>query len=92
MNYQFSWKIKLWSHYWSYSPEIWRYLKDIEREGKFIDKYIKLKHKIEHAEWDKEAGLWRFKIRNLETDEVFDDAAEFFINGGEKLLRTCMRW
>ena len=27
VNYQFSWKIKLWSHYYSYSPEIWEYLK-----------------------------------------------------------------
>lgn len=77
MNYQFSWKIKLWSHYWSYSPEIWRYLKDIEQENNFIEKYIKLKHQVESAIWDSEAGLWRFKIRNLQTDEVFDDAAEF---------------
>lgn len=23
VNYQFSWKVKLWSHFWSYAPEIW---------------------------------------------------------------------
>ncbi|KAJ4375879.1 hypothetical protein N0V83_001157 [Neocucurbitaria cava] len=82
VNYQFSWKIKLWSHYYSYSPEIWAYLKSIERENDFIEKYIKLRHRIERVEWDNVAGLWRCTIRNLETNEVFDDSAEFFINAG----------
>lgn len=82
VNYQFSWKIKLWSHYYSYAPEIWEYLKSIERENDFIQKYIKLRHQIEHVEWDDEAGLWRLKVRNLVTDEVIDDSAEFFINAG----------
>ncbi|KAJ9645779.1 hypothetical protein H2199_002819 [Coniosporium tulheliwenetii] len=82
VNYQFSWKIKLWSHYYSYSPEIWQYLKDIEVENDFIAKYIKLRHQIEHVQWDDDAGLWRLKIRNLESDEIIEDAAEFFINAG----------
>ncbi|KAL1646589.1 hypothetical protein SLS58_003175 [Diplodia intermedia] len=82
VNYQFTWKIKQWSHFYSYSPEIWRYLKDIEEENDFIKKYIRLRHQVEMAEWDSHAGVWRFKIRNLVTDEVFDDAAEFFINAG----------
>lgn len=82
VNYQFSWKIKLWSHYYSYAPEIWEYLKSIERENDFIQKYIKLRHQIEHVEWDDDAGIWRLKVRNLVTDECFDDSAEFFINAG----------
>ena len=82
VNYQFSWKIQPWTHYYSFSPEIWKYLKDIEQENNFISKYVKLRHQIEHVEWDDEAGVWRFKVRNLETDEVVDDAAEFFINAG----------
>ncbi|PVH93371.1 FAD/NAD(P)-binding domain-containing protein [Periconia macrospinosa] len=81
-NYQFTWKVKLWSHYYSYAPEIWEYLKEIERENDFIGKYIKLQHRIEHAEWDSSAGLWRLKIRNLATSEVIEDSAEFFINAG----------
>ncbi|KAE9967521.1 hypothetical protein BLS_006332 [Venturia inaequalis] len=63
-------------------PEIHAYLKEIEQENNFIDKYVRLRHAIEHAQWDSDAGLWRFKIRNLETDEVIEDAAEFFINAG----------
>lgn len=82
VNYQFSWKIKLWSHYYSYSPEIWEYLKSIERENDFIRKYIKLQHRIEHVEWDNEAGVWRLKVRNVETNKVINDSAEFFVNAG----------
>ncbi|KAF2114151.1 hypothetical protein BDV96DRAFT_577669 [Lophiotrema nucula] len=82
VNYQFSWKIKLWSHYYSYAPEIWDYLKDIERENDFISKYVKLRHQIEHVEWDDKAGVWRLRIRDLENGTVIDDSAEFFINAG----------
>jgi cation diffusion facilitator CzcD-associated flavoprotein CzcO len=82
VNYQFSWKIKLWSHYYSFSPEIHAYLKEIEQENDFINKYVKLRHAIEHAQWDSKAGLWRFNIRNLETSEIIQDSAEFFINAG----------
>jgi cation diffusion facilitator CzcD-associated flavoprotein CzcO len=82
VNYQFSWKIKLWSHYYSYSPEIWDYLKDIERENNFIEKYVKLRHQIEEIRWDDGPGVWRFRVRNLDTNEVIDDAAEYFVNAG----------
>lgn len=82
VNYQFTWKIKLWTHYYSYSSEIFEYLKDIEREGNFIEKYIKLRHEITRVEWDDDAGLWRVKARNIETGEEVEDAAEFFINAG----------
>ncbi|KAF1838443.1 FAD/NAD(P)-binding domain-containing protein [Decorospora gaudefroyi] len=82
VNYQFSWKIKLWSHYYSYAPEIWDYLKSIERENDFITKYIKLRHRLEHVEWDDVAGLWRCQVRDLDKDVLFQDSAEFFINAG----------
>ncbi|OAG03250.1 FAD/NAD(P)-binding domain-containing protein [Paraphaeosphaeria sporulosa] len=82
VNYQFSWKIKLWSHYYSYAPEIWEYLKEIERENGFIGKYIKLRHRIERVEWDDKIGKWRVQARNLESGEVVEDEAEFFINAG----------
>ncbi|KAL6711639.1 hypothetical protein ACN47E_004573 [Coniothyrium glycines] len=82
VNYQFSWKTKLWSHYYSRSPEIWDYLKSIEQENNFIQKYIKLRHRVEHLEWDNKAGVWRCLVRSLESNQVFEDSAEFFINGG----------
>ncbi|KAI7111657.1 hypothetical protein KC352_g35734, partial [Hortaea werneckii] len=49
VNYQFKWKIKLWTHFYSYSPEIWQYLKDIYEEHNFTNKYVRLKHQVEHA-------------------------------------------
>lgn len=57
-------------------------MKSIERENNFISKYVKLRHQIERAEWDDEAGLWRLKIRDLDSDTVIEDSAEFFINAG----------
>ena len=82
VNYQFSWKIKIWTHYYSYSPEIWEYLKEIYDENDFVNKYVKLKHKIERAEWNNEKGKWILQVRDLVNDEVFEDEAEFFINAG----------
>jgi cation diffusion facilitator CzcD-associated flavoprotein CzcO len=82
VNYQFTWKIRIWERYYAYAPEIWEYLKEIEREGRFIEKYIKLRHRIESAKWDEEEGVWRIGVKNLETGEVKEDFAEFFINAG----------
>lgn len=80
VNYQFSWKIQTWSHFYSYSPEIWRYLKDIEQENDFISKYIKLKHQVEHVEWHEGKGVWKLKIKDLNTGTVVEDEAEIFVN------------
>lgn len=77
----------MWTHFYSYSPEIWRYLKDIEEENGFIKKYIKLQHQIEHVKWDVESGVWRFKVKDLQSGRVFDDEAEFFVNAGGVLNR-----
>jgi cation diffusion facilitator CzcD-associated flavoprotein CzcO len=43
---------------------------------------VKLKHKIEHAQWDPTKAVWKLKVRDLTTDNVIDDEAEFFINAG----------
>lgn len=82
VNYQFSWKITTWSHYYAHAPEIWKYLKAIEQENDFIKKYIKLGHKIEDTKWNASTGVWQLIVRNLDTNELLDDEAEFFINAG----------
>jgi cation diffusion facilitator CzcD-associated flavoprotein CzcO len=82
VNYQFSWKIKLWTHYYSYSPEIWEYLKNIYDENDFVNKYVKLKHQIERAEWNNEKGKWIFQVRDIEKDRVFEDEADYYVNAG----------
>ena len=54
----------------------------IYEENDFINKYVKLKHKIEHAQWDATKGVWKFRVRDIASDAVIDDEAEFFINAG----------
>ena len=90
VNYQFSWRVRPWTHYYSSAPEIWRYLKDIERDGDFVRKYVRLRHRVERAEWDDAAGVWRVAVRDLATDAVRHDEAEFFINAGGVLNKW--RW
>ena len=82
VNYQFSWKIKLWTHFYSFSPEIWEYLKEIYDENDFVNKYVKLRHKIEKIEWSNEKGKWIIQVRNMQTDKVFQDEADYYINAG----------
>lgn len=88
VNYQFSWAIKLWTHFYSYSPEIWRYIKDVYEKNNFINKYIKLQHQINHVEWDERAGQWVLKVKNLVTGEELEDRAEYFINAGGVLNKV----
>ncbi|KJY01429.1 FAD/NAD(P)-binding domain-containing protein [Zymoseptoria brevis] len=82
VNYQFSWAIKLWTHFYSFSPEIWQYIKGLYDEGDFINKYIKLRHTIQHVEWNEAKGKWEIKVKNMETGEELEDEAEYFINAG----------
>ncbi|KAI9820318.1 MAG: hypothetical protein M1827_005940 [Pycnora praestabilis] len=82
VNYQFSWRPTTWSRYYSGSKEIWEYLKEIEQENNFVEKYVKLRHEIQGAEWDGEAGQWVLKIHDTERDINFEDRAEVFINAG----------
>lgn len=78
--YQFPWRPSRWSHYWSYSEEIWNYLKLVERENNFVDKYVKLRHQIESLSWCDENKLWTVQVKDLERDLEFEDRADVIIN------------
>ncbi len=79
---QFTWARKAdWSHFYSYSEEIWQYFKDVvDTFG--LRKYMKLRHEIIGAEWDEKEGLWSVKVKDLLSGSIFVDKAEVFINGG----------
>ncbi|KAL2831028.1 putative dimethylaniline monooxygenase [Aspergillus pseudoustus] len=81
-DYQFTWaRNPDWSHFYSASPEIWRYFKDcVERFG--LARYMKLEHRVEGAYWDGERGKWEVHVRDLREDTVFVDECDVFINGG----------
>ncbi|EXJ66857.1 uncharacterized protein A1O5_10052 [Cladophialophora psammophila CBS 110553] len=79
---KFTWARKAdWSHFYSYSEEIWQYFKDIV-DTLELEKYMKLNHEIIDAEWHEDEGIWHLKVKNLIDGTEFVDRAEIFINGG----------
>ncbi|KAL6248698.1 hypothetical protein RBB50_004953 [Rhinocladiella similis] len=82
VNYQFTWARKPdWSHFYSYSEEIWQYFADIVERFQ-LRKHMKLNHEIIDANWDEDSATWSVQVQNLITNEVFVDQAEILINGG----------
>ena len=79
---QFTWARKPdWSHFYSYSEEIWQYFKDVVDSFE-LQKYMKLNHEITAADWNEDEGLWHVRVKNLVTGSEFIDKAEVFIKGG----------
>lgn len=85
VSYQYTWQRKPdWSHYYSGSKEIWEYLKDVSTSND-LERHVRFRHKIIGAEWLEDAGQWKVSIMRLEDETVFEDYAEFFLNGGGHL-------
>lgn len=82
VNYQFSWAIKYWTHYYSSSPEIWEYIKRLYDDGNFVHKYVKLRHQVEDVRWVDDEGVWKVRVKDLQSGKIKDDRAEFFVNAG----------
>lgn len=80
--YQFPWRPAPWSKYYSYSPEIWKYVKMVAEENNFIEKYIKLRHKIQKMSWDDETAKWTVMVEDIATGKVIEDHCDIVINGG----------
>ncbi|RVX67654.1 hypothetical protein B0A52_08183 [Exophiala mesophila] len=80
-SYQFTWERNPnWSQYYSESPEIWQYFKDVtDKHG--LMKYIKLEHKIAGAYWKPEEGVWEVKVQRPDGTE-FTDTCNVLVNGG----------
>ncbi|KAF5714437.1 monooxygenase [Fusarium globosum] len=80
--YQYSWARKPdWSQYYSGSPEIHQYFKDVAEKADVV-KYCHFNHKIIRAEW-LQTGRWKITVmRNNNPDDTFEDHADFFLHGG----------
>ncbi|KAL2828391.1 FAD/NAD(P)-binding domain-containing protein [Aspergillus cavernicola] len=89
-NYQFSWAPNpRWSRFYSETSEIHGYFKDlVVRED--LGDAIKLRHQVEHAEWDEDKGQWRVRVRDLNTDTVIKVVAHFLLDGSG-ILNNC-KW
>lgn len=79
-SYQFTWERNPnWSAYYSSSEEIWNYFKGIAVKYD-LEKYVKLRTKVESATWDEEAGQWRIKILTPE-GTLADDWCDILVSG-----------
>jgi cation diffusion facilitator CzcD-associated flavoprotein CzcO len=59
----------------------------VAQENNFVEKYIKLRHKIVRATWTDEASKWTVTVQNLETGQEFEDQVDIIIDGGGVLNR-----
>ncbi|KAK5045518.1 hypothetical protein LTR84_009136 [Exophiala bonariae] len=81
VNYQFTFaKNPSWTHFYSFAPEIWQYMRDIvDRFG--LRKYMKLKHEVIGAYWRQEEAHWEVHVKDLLNNTTIIDYADIFING-----------
>ncbi|CAK7204037.1 hypothetical protein SEUCBS139899_006788 [Sporothrix eucalyptigena] len=78
-NYQFTWEPNPdWTTFYSKAPEILEYFKMVARKHDLY-KYIKLQHRVVEARWDDSESVWRLKVENLATKDVFEDWGHFMI-------------
>lgn len=78
--YQFPWRPASWSKYYSYSPEIWKYVKMVAEENDFINKYVKLAHEVKSLAWDEATGQWTVEVKDLKSGREFKDHSDFVVN------------
>ncbi|EXJ74840.1 uncharacterized protein A1O5_01536 [Cladophialophora psammophila CBS 110553] len=80
-SYQFTWERNpYWSQYYSESPEIWQYFKNVVDKHGLI-KYVKLEHTVTGAYWQPEQGVWEVHVRRPDGTE-FVDTCNVLVNGG----------
>ncbi|KAG7423143.1 FAD-binding monooxygenase moxY [Fusarium oxysporum f. sp. raphani] len=75
-----------WSKFYSGGAEIHNYLKDVAWRYD-VQRYVKLQHLFQGANWDESEKKWKVRVRNLETDQAFIDTADILITGTGLLNR-----
>ncbi|KAF7190309.1 putative sterigmatocystin biosynthesis monooxygenase stcW [Pseudocercospora fuligena] len=77
--YQYIWNPAVWTTYYANGPEILQYFQNTVR--KFgLDRYLRLQHRVDHAEWQEHEGKWKLLVTDLRTGEQSIDEAEIFVN------------
>jgi hypothetical protein len=77
--YQYIWEPAVWSKYYSEGPEILKYFKDTAAKYG-LNRYINLRHRVDHAQWLDQEGKWRVTITNLQNGKTLYDEGEVLIN------------
>ncbi|KPI40796.1 putative sterigmatocystin biosynthesis monooxygenase stcW [Cyphellophora attinorum] len=79
-SYQFTWhRNPKWSHFYSSSPEIWQYFKDVSTTYN-LEKYVQFKTSVDSATWDEESGKWTLSVLGPD-GKVFSDTCDILISG-----------
>ncbi|KAK6378802.1 hypothetical protein LTS17_006505 [Exophiala oligosperma] len=68
-----------WSYFYAYSDEIQRYFEDFA-DRHDLRKYIKLSTKVIEARWIDSEAIWKIKLENQVTKEVWEDWSHILIN------------
>jgi cation diffusion facilitator CzcD-associated flavoprotein CzcO len=80
-NYQFTWaRNPNWSQFYSSSPEIWRYMKDVAEKHDLLSS-MQFGHEVVGAYWEQELAKWHVTVRNKRTGEQFVDSCDVLLNG-----------
>lgn len=91
-NYQFSWKHNpSWSTFYAAAEEIENYLCRVCEEEN-LGPSIKTSHQVTKAIWNEEESVWKLKVQNLNSGEIFDDYCHFLLNATgilKYVLYTC---
>lgn len=58
-----------WANFYASGAEIQEYLKDVAWKYD-VEKYVRLRHYFQKAEWDEKEQQWRLTVTNLNTNQV----------------------
>lgn len=77
--YQFMWALNpSWSAYYVEASEILSYFQRVTDEHG-LRKYMKLRHQVKGASWNKETSKWTVKVEKPD-GSTFEDTADFLVN------------
>ena len=91
MIYQFIWNPQVWSKYYAGGSEIQKYFQQTVKDFD-LQRFIKLSHRVDRAEWDETSGKWKITISDLVSGTQFVDEAEIFVNAMGFLKYAVQSW
>ncbi|KAL5363724.1 hypothetical protein BJX96DRAFT_187225 [Aspergillus floccosus] len=81
-NYTWSFEPKTnWSATYASSKEIFNYFDNFSRKYG-LRRYCQLNHQVVHATWDLAKNIYKVRVRDLKTEQEFDDTCDILINAG----------
>lgn len=73
------WNPDVWSSYYAGGAEILDYFRrTCDKFG--LRRFVKLRHRVDKAEWQEKEGLWRVSVTDLHSGDQFTDEAEMLVN------------